>query len=146
MWYTRSQSHTHTLYHLCMNLSSIYRFYSYICYNRACFLTSPLLLTYCLCKFMIFLVEVTWPIWYVISMSAALTILWNRPNVSDVLGGKKKKDIATLSLGQSCRCIRSVLPGQHYNFHIRLLGFSVFCMQIAHFLVSHGPQQMFAGD
>lgn len=35
--------------------------------------------------------DLFWPIWYVISMSAALTILWNRPNVRDVLGKKKKQ-------------------------------------------------------
>lgn len=34
--------------------------------------------------------DLSWPIWYVISMSAALTVLWNQPHMKDVLGGGKR--------------------------------------------------------
>lgn len=83
--------------------------------------------------------DLSWPVWYVISLSAALTILWNPPNMRDVLG---KINIATLSLGKPSRCIWSALASQCCNFKIRVLCFSVFCMQMALFLVSHGPHQM----
>lgn len=134
--------HGHILDHSSIKPSSMCRFYSYIYYIRAffdLFPTSDLLFMH------VYDIlggsDLSWPVWYVISMSAALTILWTCPNV---LWGPKKTTIATLSLGKSSRCIRSVLPSQCCNFQIcvRVLCFSVFCMQIALFLGSHCPQQM----
>lgn len=133
---------THTLYHSSIKPTS--RFYSYIYYIVSEYVFWPLL------YFWHTVYACLWYSWWKWFMLASLVCNFNvcctdyfvDSSQCEGHSGEKKKKTQTLSLGESSRCIRSLLPSVCCNFQIWALCFSVLCVQIALFLVSHGPQQM----